>query len=393
MRVTPQQNIFKKLDKLLVKAEFNNIIEKGDMTAIKLHFGERGNTSYVKPIYLRRIVDKVKSLGGMPFLTDTNTLYVGNRKESVTHIETAIGNGFDYSVVNAPIIIADGLRGKSYEMVRIDKKWYKEVDIATEIHNADSLIAVTHFKCHELSGIGGVIKNIGMGCATLKGKLNQHSNVKPFVVIDKCTGCMRCLPWCPAEGAIVRVENNPLNPPLLRGTNPPTPYSPLLKGEQKGVVKGDKVKIVSEVCIGCGECILPCRDGAIKIKWDADTGSMQEKMVEHVYAALQKKSGKYIFISFLTQISPACDCYPASDTPVVEDIGILISKDPVAIDQASADLVNNQQGNRNSKLTCNFEPGEDKFRGVYPDIDWTVQLKYGEEIGIGSREYELIKLS
>ena len=153
-----------------------------------------------------------------------------------------------------------------------------------------------------------------------------------------------------------------------------------------------KVKIVSEICIGCGECILPCRDGAIKIKWDADTGSMQEKMVEHVYATLQKKKGKYIFISFLTQISPACDCYPASDTPVVEDIGILISKDPVAIDQTSADLVNNQSGNRNSKLTCNFEPGEDKFRGVYPDIDWTVQLKYGEEIGLGSREYELIKI-
>src|SRR3989338_4752958 len=302
LRVTPQQNIFKKLDKLLVKAEINSIIEKGDLTAIKLHFGERGNTSYVKPIYLRRIVDKVKSLGGMPFLTDTNTLYVGNRKESVTH-----------------------------------------------------------FKCHELSGIGGVIKNIGMGCATLKGKLNQHSNVKPFVVADKCTGCIRCIPWCPAEDAIVKIENN------------------------------KKVKIVSEICIGCGECILPCRDGAIKIKWDADTGSMQEKMVEHVYATLQKKKGKYIFISFLTQISPACDCYPASDTPVVEDIGILISKDPVAIDQTSADLVNNQSGNRNSKLTCNFEPGEDKFRGVYPDIDWTVQLKYGEEIGLGSREYELIK--
>lgn len=370
LRVTPQQNIFKKLDKLLVKAEFNNIIEKGDMTAIKLHFGERGNTSYVKPIYLRRIVDKVKSLGGIPFLTDTNTLYVGNRKESVTHIETAIGNGFDYSVVNAPIIIADGLRGKSYDMVMIDKKWYKEVDIASEIHNADCLIAVTHFKCHELSGIGGVIKNIGMGCATLKGKLNQHSNVKPFVVADKCTGCMRCIPWCPAKGAIVKVEK------------------PVPESRYQG-----KVTIVSEICIGCGECILPCRDGAIKIKWDADTGSMQEKMVEHVYAALQKKKDKYIFISFLTQISPACDCYPASDTPVVEDIGILISKDPVAIDQASADLVNNQQGNRNSKLTCNFEPGEDKFRGVYPDIDWTVQLKYGEEIGLGSREYELIKLA
>ncbi len=379
LRTTPQQNIFKKIDRLILKAEMKNSIDTGDLVAVKLHFGEKGNTSYVKPIYLRKIVDKIRESGGKPFLTDTNTLYSGSRKESVSHMETAIGNGFDYSVVNAPIIIADGLRGKSYRMVRIDRKWYREVDIASEIYNADSLIAVTHVKCHELSGIGGVIKNIGMGCASLKGKLNQHSNVKPFVVADKCTGCLRCIQWCPAEGAIIRVKNNPL--------------SPLLKGEQKGVVKGDKVTIVSGACIGCGECILPCRDGAIKIKWDADTASMQEKMVEHVYAALQNKKGKYIFISFLTQISPACDCYPASDTPVVGDIGILASKDPVAIDQAAADLINKQTGNRDSKLKNNFEPGEDKFRGVYPEIDWTVQLKYGEEIGLGCREYELIEVN
>lgn len=357
---TPERNIFKKLDKLLLKAGLDNIIDKGDMVAIKLHFGERGNTSYVKPIYLRKIVDRVREFGGKPFLTDTNTLYVGSRKESVSHIETAIENGFDYSVVKAPVIIADGLRGKSYETVRIDKKWYREVGIASEIHNADCLIAVTHFKCHELSGFGGVIKNLGMGCAAMKGKLNQHSNVKPFVIMDKCTGCMKCIPWCPADGAIVRIEK--------------------------------KVKIISEVCIGCGECILPCRDNAIKIKWDADTGSMQEKMAEHVYAILQQKKDKYTFITFLTQISPACDCYPANDIPIVGDIGILASKDPVAIDQAAADLVNNQSGNKNSKLSNNFEAGKDKFRGVYPDIDWTVQINYGEKIGLGSREYELIKV-
>ncbi|MBI3599562.1 MAG: DUF362 domain-containing protein [Nitrospinae bacterium] len=368
LRTTPQQNIFKKIDRLILKVEMKNSIAPGDLVAVKLHFGEKGNTSYVKPIYLRKIVDKIREFGGKPFLADTNTLYAGSRKESVSHIETAIGNGFDYSVVNAPIIIADGLRGKSYEMVRIDRKWYQEVDIASEIYNADSLIAVTHVKCHELSGIGGVIKNIGMGCASLKGKLNQHSNVKPFVAADKCTGCMRCLQWCPVDGAIIKVEKPVASEGKL------------------------KVKIVSEICIGCGECILPCRDGAIKIKWDADTASMQEKMVEHVYAALQNKKGKYIFISFLTQISPACDCYPASDTPVVGDIGILASKDPVAIDQAAADLINKQTGNRDSKLKNNFEPGEDKFRGVYPEIDWTVQLKYGEEIGLGSREYELIEV-
>lgn len=359
LRTTPQVNLFKKLDLLLDKLHMEEFIEPKDLVALKLHFGEKGNTAHVKPVYVRRIVDQIKNLDALPFLTDTNTLYVGSRKESVSHLQTAIENGFDYSVAGAPLIIADGLRGKSAESVEINKKWYRKVEIASEIHNADALIGVTHFKCHELSGFGGVLKNLGMGGASLRGKLDQHSNVKPFVDEEKCTGCLRCLAWCPTPGTMEKMDNK-------------------------------KIRIVSDTCIGCGECILPCRDGAIRIQWDADTGSMQEKMVEHVLGILQEKKGKFAFVTFVTQISPACDCYPANDTPIVGDIGILTSRDPVAIDQAAADLVNLQPGNQNTRLRANYNPGEDKFRGVYPEIDWTVQLRHGEEIGLGSRKYELI---
>lgn len=360
-RTTPQLNLYKKLDNLLVKLDIKSILEARDLVALKLHFGEKGNTSHVKPVFVRRIVDHVKKLGGLPFLTDTNTLYVGSRKESVSHLQTAIENGFNFAVANAPLIIADGLRGNNFRKVDVNKKWYQELEIASEIHDADALIGVTHFKCHELSGFGGVLKNIGMGCASLKGKLDQHSNVKPFVQEDLCTGCLRCLTWCPESGAIEKMENK-------------------------------KVAIVSEKCIGCGECILPCRDGAIKIKWDANAGSMQEKMVEHVCGVLKEKKGRFAFITFVTDISPACDCYPSNDAPIVDDIGFLASKDPVAIDQAAVDLVNRQLGRQNSRLQSGFNAGEDKFRGVYPEIDWSVQLKYAEEIGLGSRQYDLITI-
>jgi len=349
------------LSRLMDRLFPKDLIETGDLVALKLHFGEKGNNAYVKPSYLRSIIEKVDELGGKPFLTDTNTLYVGSRKESVTHIKTAMEHGFDYNSLGAPVIIADGLKGQSYAMVSIGKKWYKEVDVASDIHAADVLIGVTHFKCHELTGFGGAIKNLGMGCASVKGKLNQHSSVSPFVLETSCVGCMRCLSWCPSEGAIVKTAEG-------------------------------KVTINPEKCIGCGECILSCRLGAIKIKWDADVESIQEKMAEHVYGALKGKEGKSAFITFITDVSPACDCYPFNDAPIVRDIGILVSGDPVAIDQAAADLVNGEEGNEGGKLTSNFAPGEDKFRGVYPDIDWSVQLRYAEEIGLGSRQYELFRV-
>jgi len=368
LKVESGKNILDKLDILLDRADLKGKIREKDLVAIKLHFGEKGNTAYVRPIFLRRVVDRVKRYKGKPFLTDTNTLYTGTRSEAVSHLTTASENGFTESVVNAPILIADGLRGNNAVKVRIDKPIFKTVSIAREIYMTDVLITVTHFKGHELSGFGGALKNLGMGCSSREGKLSQHSNISPKVKRKNCKGCERCLGWCAQEAISMR---------------PP----------QSGLETKQSIAFIDpKKCVGCGECILACPSGAIQIQWNESIPIFQKKMVEHAYGAVQKKKGKTLYLNFLTQISPACDCYGYSDTPIVNDIGILSSEDPVAIDQASVDLVNDQEGNRSSKLPGAWKPGENKFRAIYPEVDWNIQLAYGEEIGLGTREYELIKI-
>jgi len=368
LKVESGRTLLHKLDILLDRADLKEKIKERDLVAIKLHFGEKGNTAYVRPIFLRRVVDRVKQYKGKAFLTDTNTLYVGTRAEAVSHLATAVENGFTESVVDAPILIADGLRGNSAVKVRIDKPIFKTVSIAREIYMADGLIAVTHFKGHELSGFGGALKNLGMGCASREGKLSQHSNISPKVNQKVCKGCKVCLSWCAQEAILMQ---------------PP----------QSGVETKHSVAFIDpKKCVGCGECILTCSSGAIQIQWNESVPIFQKKMVEYAYGAVQKKRGKTLCLNFLTQISPACDCYGYSDTPIVNDIGILSSEDPVAIDQASADLVNGQEGDRSSKLLGAWKPGEDKFRAIYPKVDWSIQLAHAEEIGLGTREYELVKI-
>jgi len=368
LKVESKKTLLDKLDILLDRADLKGKIHEKDLVAIKLHFGEKGNTAFVRPIFLRRVVDRVKQYKGKPFLTDTNTLYIGTRSEAVSHLTTAFENGFTEFVVNAPVLIADGLRGNSAMKVRIDKPIFKTVSTAREIYMADVLITVTHFKGHELSGFGGALKNLGMGCSSREGKLSQHSNISPQVKGKACKGCEICLSWCP-QSAISMV-------PSGSGT------------ENKPSI----ALIDSTNCIGCGECILACPSSAIQIQWNESIPIFQKKMVEHAYGAVHKKRGKALYLNFLTQISPACDCYGYSDTPIVNDIGFLSSEDPVAIDQASVDLVNGESGNRSSKLSGAWNPGENKFRAIYPQVDWNIQLAYAEEIGMGTRNYELTKI-
>jgi uncharacterized Fe-S center protein len=359
------------LDKLIIlldRTDLKGKIREKDLVAIKLHFGEVGNTAFVRPIFLRRVVERVKEYEGKPFLTDTNTLYRGMRQEAISHLTTAYQHGFAYSVIDAPILIADGLRGNSAVNVRIDRPLFKTVSIARDIHMADVLIGVTHFTGHELSGFGGTLKNLGMGCASREGKLSQHSNISPQVKEKTCNGCKRCLTSC-AYDAI------------------------LMKSPKRGVEKKSMVASIDpKKCVGCGECILTCPTGAVQIQWNETIPLFQKKMVEYAYGAVHNKKGKALYLNFLTQISPACDCYGYSDTPIVNDVGILASEDPVAIDQASVDLVNQQSGSHASKLPKNWENGEDKFRALFPEVDWSIQLSYGQEIGLGTREYELIKV-
>ncbi|MBE7415133.1 MAG: DUF362 domain-containing protein [Deltaproteobacteria bacterium] len=358
LRTTPKRNLHNKLDSLLENVGIRERFRKGHLVALKLHFGEKGNASYVRPVFVRRIVERVRETGGNPFLTDTNTLYVGTRGNTVDHLRTAVENGFDFAVVSAPLVIADGLRGASGTPIRVGGKHLREVSIASEIVAADGLVAVTHFKCHELSGFGGALKNVGMGCASREGKLAQHSNCSPIVDPGGCVACGDCAAACPSGAITV----------------------------------GTAAVIDKEACIGCGHCIAVCPEGTIKVSWDESSGRLQEKMVEHFEGAVKGKSGRCVYISFVTQVSPACDCYGHNDAPIVPDAGVLASIDPVAIDQAAADIVNGMEGFRGSALRSGHGPGGDKFRGVHPSVDWEVQLSYAEERGLGSRDYSLVKI-
>ncbi len=361
LRTSVRRNLFAKLRDLLARMEPETSIRKNTLTAIKVHFGEEGNAAFIRPIFLRPVVDLVRELGGKPFVTDSNTLYVGTRSDAVSHLQTAARHGFTLTVLDAPVIIADGLRGNSAATVPIGKKHFAEVKIALEIAHADAMIVMSHFKGHELPGFGGALKNLGMGCACREGKLQQHANISPKVTRKRCVGCGECVRICPA-GAITLAA------------------------------PGNKAVIDSEKCVGCGECIVACPQQAVAIRWNETIPAFQEKMIEYAYGAGVGKRDRLLFVNFVVQVSPACDCYAHNDLPVVPDLGLLASRDPVALDQACADLVNAAPGVPGSALGEETAAGTDKFRVLYPEIDWEIQLRYAEEIGLGSREYELEKL-
>ncbi|MCP4118881.1 MAG: DUF362 domain-containing protein [Desulfobacteraceae bacterium] len=360
-KANSKENLPEKLARLITTAGLGEVLEKNDLTGVKLHFGEKGNTAFIRPPFIRRIVQAIRETGAIPFLTDANTLYAGTRSDTVSHITTAVANGFSFSSMdNAPIVIADGLRGKSETAIRVALKHCKDVYIGSEIVGADALISVAHFKGHELSGFGGTLKNLGMGCASRKGKLDQHSTVSPKIKKKFCIGCGECADNCPAEAITL--------------------------AEEKAAIDPDR-------CIGCGECIIRCPTGAVNIRWNQTVPVFLEKMMEYTKGVLLDKEDKALFINFITDISPACDCLPYNDSPIVRDIGIVVSTDPVAIDQASADLVNAEKALPGTCLKHNTQAGEDKFKGLYPDVDWEIQLDYAETIELGTRKYELVKLN
>ena len=359
LRAGHRENLFAKLVRLIDAAGVEKVVGRGDLTAVKIHFGEKGGHAYIRPTFIRRIADRVKVLGGKPFLTDSCTLYPGERKEAVSALTCAIENGFAYAVAGAPLIMCDGLRGHASRRVPVDGEILREVDIALGILEADALIAVSHFKCHELTGFGGALKNLGMGCSSREGKLEQHSTVAPEIAEKYCTACAACLKAC-VHDAVSFIEG--------------------------------RARIDPERCAGCGRCITVCEEKAIRIQWNEEVPLVMKKMAEYAKGALHGKEGKALFVNFVTQVSPSCDCYGHSDAPIVADQGILAATDPVALDQACADLVLRAGGLAGTALKTGHEPGGDKFRGVYPQIDWEIQLEHAQKIGLGSRRYDLVKL-
>ena len=356
----PKENKTAKIAALFAKAGFDARIARDALTAVKVHVGERGNDTFMNPVFVRKVVDCVKAAGGKPFITDSNTLYKGSRHNAVDHIATAIEHGFSYATVGAPFIIADGLRSTNYEKVVIRKKHFTSVKIASTIVAAQAMIVLSHFKGHELAGFGGAVKNLAMGCTPSQGKCDQHAS-RFFVSPEKCIGCGQCIANCPEDA--ISFDRN----------------------------EGKKVAVISkERCIGCGECLTVCKPKAVSIDWKTEIVPFAERMAEYALGAVKGKEGSTGYINFLLNVTPDCDCVPWSDAPLVPDLGILASADPVALDSACFDLVTKAAGHTHSILEKGHAPGEDKFTAAWGHTQGQAQLDYAARIGLGTRRYELI---
>jgi uncharacterized Fe-S center protein len=341
------ESVSGKITSLFNEAELGQCIGRHDLTAIKIHFGEKDNDTHIPPAWVRPIVEEIKKNEGKPFLTDTCVLYKGTRSNAVDHLLLAHDHGFTVEQVGAPVVIADGLLGNVEKNVSIPGHIFKSVSLSSMAVEANALIVLSHVTGHLATGIGAAVKNLGMGFASRKGKLRQHSVMKPAISDKKCTGCEVCLRWCP-EDAIS--------------------------------MKGDVAWIDSKRCIGCGECLTVCRFDAVKYDWKRKDFDLQKRMAEHALGVIIGRQEKVGYMNFLTSITKDCDCFDIIQKPLFPDIGILASKDPIAIDAASLDLIRQHAGGELTDLT-------------YPDVDPRIQLKHGEEIGLGSLEYELVEMS
>ncbi len=331
-------------------------VKKGDYVGIKLHVGELGNKSYIKPEIVKVIVDYLKKRGAKPFLFDCNSLYRGKRWNGVDHHENAYKNGFTYEAIGAPFMVGDGIRGM--DETDIDIKNYKDesAHLGRIIEDIDYLFVVTHFKFHELFGYGGAIKNIGMGMASRRGKLFLHSDIRPGVLASKCTVCGACAATCPSHAITV----------------------------------GEVANIDKNTCIGCGMCVVACKYGAIEFEWS----NTRECVIKTLYyaKAITDKVGRCSYLNVLTDITPHCDCYGYTKDFVVGDIGFLFSKDIVAIDAVSADLVNRAEPLEGFKFKRKELAKTDKVNAIFDiDLDMDEFFETAQKIGLGSREYNLVE--
>jgi hypothetical protein len=337
-------SVSKKLNILIEKSGVLNCIKKDDFTAIKIHFGDEGNTGHIRREWAKEAASCVSKRTCNAFMSDSNVIYkMGRRANSVEHLKIADEHGFNIKDIGIPVIIADGLRGMNFIDVPVPGKHFKTVKIASDFASSNSMLAMSHMTGHIVTGMGCAIKNIGMGCAARRGKYEQHCGAYPDVNADHCVGCGACVKVCSAG---------------------------CLRIEQK------KISFNKASCIGCGECAVVCRTKAIEIRWSETLENLQEKMVEYACGAIKALNGNIGYLNFLIKITKDCDCLAKDDPKIVRDIGILASSDPVAIDKASVDMILEAAAS-------------DVFKAGYPETDWSAQLKYAQSLGLGTLDYSL----
>ncbi len=368
LRTSPGNSLPKKLLKLVRRAGIGQIDFKDKFTAIKIHFGEPGNVAYIRHNYVAAIVDLLKEYGAKVFLTDSNTLYSGGRSNAVDHLKAAMDNGFNPISAHADVIIADGLKGTDYKEIELNGEYCKAPKIGAAIADADIVISMNHFKGHEQTGFGGALKNLGMGSASVGGKLELHSSSQPVINLENCIGCRICEKYC-RHAAVT--------------------------------VTGGKAHIDYGKCVGCGQCVAVCQhEGAVVKDWDSSE-TLNYKIAEYALAVVKDKPSFHI--SFIMNVSPNCDCWNHNDAAIIPDLGIAASFDPVALDCACADLVKAAPVLQNNAITDidsksgkdhphDRHAGEDKFHIVHPDTKWEAGVEHGEKIGLGNREYTLVRV-
>lgn len=350
---------------LVKKAGIANLDLDGKFVAIKMHFGELGNIAYLRPNYARAIVDVVKELGGKPFLTDCNTMYPGSRKNALEHLECAWQNGFTPLTVGCPILIGDGLKGTDdIEVPVVGGEYCQTAKIGRAIMDADVFISLTHFKGHESTGFGGTIKNIGMGCGSRAGKKEQHCSGTPHVDEKLCRGCKQCFKECANNGLEYDETTHKMH---INETN----------------------------CVGCGRCLGACNFDAISFNNYNANELLNKRMAEYTKAVVDGRPNFHI--SLIVDVSPNCDCHAENDLPILPNIGMLASFDPLALDQACVDLCMKAKPMPGSQLDKhlhdpNFCDHHDHFTNSTPESEWKSCLEHAQKIGLGNREYELIEM-
>lgn len=360
LRTSPSNSILKKLESLLRKAGLAELELEGRYTALKIHFGEPGNMSYVRPPFVQVISRLVRERGGKPFLTDSNTLYSGKRHNAYDHLRAALENGFSRDATGCDIIIADGLKGNDFVEMPLEGGTHcSRARIGAAVAEAEAFVSINHFKGHELTGFGGALKNIGMGAASRSGKKFLHEVSHPVIDREACTGCATCVENCAAEAVKLDAEG--------------------------------KAKIDHELCTGCCQCVAVCQYGAARASEGSASKICGERIAEYSKAIL---AGKPAFhVSFVMNVSPNCDCWANNDAPIVADIGVFASTDPVALDQACVDAVNAAPPVNGTALTDRRYGGSgEKFGHVHPDTDWAATLDHAERLGLGTRRHRLVKV-
>lgn len=362
LRTRSSLNLLKKLENLVIKAGFNKIELDHKLVAIKIHFGEPGNLAYLRPNFAASIVKMLKARGAVPYLTDCNTLYSGRRSNAPTHLEAAFENGYNPLATGCPVIIADGVKGTEFREIAVNKELTQSAKIGSAIADADVIISMNHFKGHEMTGFGGALKNLGMGCASVGGKLFLHSGASPQISAANCTGCRICEKYCAHEAIAVGKDR---------------------------IARIDYVR-----CIGCGQCVAVCQYDAARVVWQNSSEIVSKRISEYALAVVNDKPAFHI--NFIMNVSPDCDCYDSNDYPLVPDIGIAASLDPVALDKASADLVKAAPALPGSRICKDHNNGdmrnEDKFSLAHPDTFWEAGINHAVKIGLGNSRYELIRI-